>query len=136
MEQQQKHKRRLQTFSNWQLQQEADTHHVCKPGYGSPRGLHSVGASRLPQTAPGPHVPHPAQTDVVSFCKIFYNVLELPGNYIVYITWDQHAQVNKADLVLVRLWPCIRNCLSVIVCGIQKPFESAHLLTLSSVNMH
>jgi len=31
-------------------------------------------------------------------------------------------------------WPCIRHCLSVNVGSIQKLFESAHLLTLSSVN--
>jgi len=46
VEQQQKHRRRLQTFSIWQVQQEADTHHVCRPGWGSPRGLHKVGSLR------------------------------------------------------------------------------------------
>ncbi len=42
----QKHTRRLQTFSSWRLQQEADTHHVCRPSWGGPWGLHKAGSLR------------------------------------------------------------------------------------------
>jgi len=44
----------VQTFSSWHLRQEADTHHVCRPGWGSPGGLHNAGCPRqlLGQTCP------------------------------------------------------------------------------------
>ncbi len=59
VEQQGQHGRRgtqktVQTFSSWHLRQEADTHHVCRPGWCSPGGLHKAGSpgQLLGQTCP------------------------------------------------------------------------------------